>query len=314
MLAAPRATSLGQQSAAQADLEKRQQTAAFVLAADKAKDFYEKYPGHVNAVDARKVEVDSLFKAVRAGATEHEPRALRLSREIRSDTKIPSRDRFQVAMMVREVAIRQQNLGEARDEILAQYEKAAMDLYGEFPEEPAVFDLLIGVARNANADKSRALASQVLLMPAPPVAKEQARGIIARLDMPGKPLVAEWEDATGKPHQIQDFKGKIVVFYVWASWAPSPEADQKIKTMLPPAATLVSVNLDSDVTKGQAAKTKSGLGGISYFDQRGLDAPLARQLRADKVPGIYVVDAKGVFVGGGSPDQLAALLEAAAKP
>jgi hypothetical protein len=285
-----------------------------VLAADNAKVFYERYPEHQKVAEARKIEIDSLLKAVRAGATEHEPRALRLARGFRADQAISSRDRFQIAMMVREVAIRRQNLGEAKDEILAQYEKAALDLYGEFPDEPGVYDLLLGVARNGSAAKTRALAGQLLLMPSPPAIKEQARSLVARLDMVGKPLVAEWEDAEGRSHRIQDYRGSVVVFYVWASWAPSPEAHQRVKASVPGGAMLVSVNLDPDAASGLAAKAKAGIGGIAYTDNRGVDAPLVRQLRADKVPGVYVVDRVGRFVGGGAPDELPALLALATNP
>lgn len=312
-LATPRAPSRGPQTALQQDADRRLQVAAFMTAADKARGFYEKNPAHVNATEARKIEVEALFGAVRAGAGEHEPKAVRLAREFRANQGNPSRERYQIAAMVREREVRQQNHGESKEDVLAAYERAAMDLYGEFPNEPGVYELFLGVARNADAPKAREVANRILLMPAPPAVKDEARAMIARLDMPGKPFVAEWTDDKGAPHAVSDYKGRVLVFYVWASWAGATDADRQVKAQMLPSAVLVSVNLDNDTALGKAARIRADLGGVAYYDNRGLDAPLARQLRANRVPGVYVVDRRGIFIGGGAPDTLAALLDSAAK-
>jgi hypothetical protein len=268
VLAAPRPTGAPNRTAEQAETERRQQAAAYVTAADQAKAFLDKNPNHAGGADAKKIEAESMLRAVQVGGVEHETKALRLARDYRADKTNPSRDRFRIAAMVRQVGVQKENHGESREDVLAAYEKAAMDLYGEFPDEPAVYEMFLGVARNAEPVKARAVANRLLVMPAPGIVKDEAKAILARLDLPGKVLATEWTDEGGAFRSVRNYKGKIVVFFAWASWAPSADADQKIKTLLPPSAVLVSVNLDQDVAAGKAAKAKSGIGGVAYYDKR----------------------------------------------
>jgi hypothetical protein len=174
--------------------------------------------------------------------------------------------------------------------------------------------MFLGIARNADPAKARAMAQQLIRMPASAATKEQAQLIIDRLDMPGKMVAFEWQDELGKSHRLADFLGSVVVFYVWATWTPASEAAvPKIKSLVPASAVLVSVNVDKNVDAGKNAGRKSGLGGIAYYDQRGIDGPLPKQLRANQVPAVHVVDARGKYVGTGGPEALAALLQAAGK-
>ena len=310
-LSRPRSSSATHAPGSQPHIDRKQQIALLVHAAGKAKEFYDQHPTHPKAGEARKIEASSLLRAARDGAVEHEEKALRLARDFRWDKKNSSRDRFEIAAFMREFEVQKQNFGESREDALAAYEKAARDLYGEFPDEPALYDLFLGVARNAEPVHARRVANQVLLMPAPATAKDEARTILGRLDMVGKPFEAEWVDEAGVSHRIQDKKGRLVVFYLWAMWAGAADPGDKVKALVPGHATVVSVNVDQDVARAKESRAKLGIPGIAYYDERGMNSPLARQLRATKVPGFYVVNARGEFVGGGGPEQLVALLNRA---
>lgn len=300
-------------TAAEREADRRRQITAFVAAAEKAKEFYDKHPAHPKAVQARKLEATTLLSAVREGAVEHEAKALRVAKDFRFDSRHPSSERYELAAFMRELEVRRQNYGESREDILAAYERAAKDLYGEFPNEPRVFDLFLGVARNAAPAKARQVANDVLMMPAPAHAKDEARTILRRLDMAGKPLNLEFSDEAGTAHRVVDHKGKTVVFFVWATWAGAADPGAAVKAKIPRGATTVSVNVDQDVARGKAEKAKLGVGGISCFDSRGMNSPLAKQLGVTKVPGFYVVNARGEFVGSAGAEGLDELLERAAK-
>ena len=290
--------------------DQKMQSAAFVAAAKQAHDFYTKYPSHAKASEAKKIEAISMLRAANTGSAELEPTALRLAREFRSDNANKSADRFQVAMTVTQIDILKKHLKE-KPALMAEYEKRAGDLYGEFPDEPAVFDLFVGIARNADEVQARSVANQILRMPATARAKEEAQAVLDRLDMPGKPISLEWQDENGKFYKSSDFKGKTLVFYVWSSSSDGPEERGGNLSSLPANVVLVSVNVDTDVTRGKAAKSKATFVGISYYDDRGLNGPLAKQLRAAKAPAVHVVDSKGTYVGMGAPADLPALLAAA---
>jgi hypothetical protein len=311
--ATPRAIGSGARTPQQLDLDRQQQGVELHMAADRAKQFYVQHPAHPKAREARKIEVESLLRAVRAGAYEHESKAVRLASDYRADGGNPRRDRFEVAALAQDIAMQKRPLT-SRAAILAEYEKTALELLGEFHDEPAAYDMLLGVARNADPVRARAMADRVLRMPAPAAVKEEAHLIIGRLDMPGKAIALEWQDDSGKSHKITDYGGKVVVFYVWAAWTPaSLEADGKVRTLVPSNAILVSVNVDTNLAEGRNAAARSGIAGIRYYDTRGIQGPLPRQLRVSQVPAVHVVDPRGKYVGAGDPRELPALLQAAGR-
>jgi hypothetical protein len=300
-----------QRTPAQVDNDRKLQAATFVAVADMARDFQTRYPGSSNLSEAKKIEAIALMRAVRGGAVENEAKAVRLAIDFRADSRNASADRFQVATLARELEIRKKNIT-SHAQLLDEYEKNANDLFGEFPDEPTVYEMYLGVARSADPVRARAMATKIQRMPAPASAKKEAQTILDRLDMPGKTLAFEFQDAVGKTHQLSEYKGKVVVFYVWATWTPATtDSDGKIKKLVPPSAVLVSVNVDTDVNAAQAAKSKSNVGGVEYYDSRGLQSPLPLQLNVAKVPSVHVVNAQGVFVGSGTIADLSALLKTA---
>jgi hypothetical protein len=201
-----------------------------------------------------------------------------------------------------------------RGPLMEEHERQALGLLGEFPNEPGVFEYFIGIARNSDAAKARALVQRVLLMPASAAQKEQARAIQARLDLPGSSPALEWADDRAVARRASDYRGKILVFFVWASWAGESERGAaSIAPAIKAGVELVSVNVDTDIQKGQNARRRLTLPGTDYFDERGLQAPLPLQLKADKVPAVHVVDSNGVYVGRGTPAELAGLLQKAGK-
>ena len=283
------------------------QSAAFVAAAKMAHDFYTNNASDGRVTQAKKIEVLSLLKADDTGSSEVEPEALRLARQYRSDNANASSDRFAVAMAVTHLQIERERIRD-HTALMKEYLSRANDLYGEFPNEPAMYDLYIGIARNGDDDTARTVAKQVLGMPAPDNIKQQAQAVIDRLDMPGKPIHLEWQDQSGKFYNSADLKGKVLVFYVWATWAGGATTQAQPLGQLPANTMLVSVNVDTDVAKGKDATSKAPFAGITYVDDRGLDGPLPRELKASKVPAVHVVDANGVYVGSGPIAQLTTLL------
>lgn len=294
--------------------DRKMQSTAFLAAADQARDFYTKYPAHEKAAEAKKIEAVSTLRAVQTGSTENEPKALRLAREYRSDSANPSLDRYHVATVVTQIEISKKHITE-RTELMAEYEKRALDLYGEFPNEPAVIEMLLGVARNADPAQARSVAAQILRMPATDSVKREAQAVIDRLDMPGKTIELEWQDDTAKFYKLSDLKGKTVVFYIWSTWtAASAASNERIASDLKSGVELISVNVDTQIEKGRSARTKAPFSALSsYYDDRGLNGPLPKQLKAHKVPSVYVVDGSGVFIGSGSPSELPGLLKKAGK-
>ena len=293
--------------------DQQRQSAAFATASARAKEFYTKHPNDANANEARKIEAVTLMQAVQLGLTAEEPRAQRLAAEFRSDLKQSSAHRYEVASLMTQSEVWKKKIKD-RDALMAEHERHAFVLLGEFPGEPAIYERFLGIAHNSNSAKAREMAEHVLMMPAPTHLKEQALAVLDRLNLPGTSPGLEWQDENGVSRKISDYKGKIVIFYVWATWIPEAEnAHALVASAVSAGIELVCVNVDTDVTQGQQARKKTTLPGGNYYDERGLKSPLALQLKANQVPGVHVIDAKGVYVGRGLPSDLPKLLQQAGK-
>jgi len=89
-----------------------------------------------------------------------------------------------------------------------------------------------------------------------------ATGDLAKLEVPAAPRAAPavgFKDADGKPLTIADFKGKVVVLNLWATWCgpckiemPTLAALQAAYQTQPLAVVAVSVDKDVDLNLAQA--------------------------------------------------------------
>lgn len=298
----------GTKSRAEFVEDQQRQSAGFLYASEKAREFHTKNPTHEKAAEAKHIEAVSLLRAVQTGSVTQEPKALRLGHEFRADSTNASAARFQVASTMTQIKVSKKQIRD-RDALMAEYEQSAFDLYGEFPNEPQVFEMMLGVARNSKPEKARALVERIHRMPAPAEVKAQAADIVARLDMPGKSLPLEWQDENGDSRTLAEYKGRPVVFYVWGTGATGSEsALAEFAKSGRSDVEIVSVNIDRNVEQAKTAKRDGLQGKSSYFDERGLDGPLAKQLKVARVPAVHVVDASGVYIGVGAPSELESLL------
>lgn len=293
--------------------DQERQASVYVLAASKAKDFYTKFPAHARAAEAKKIECTSLLRAVQSGVTTEEPRAIRMGHEFRADKRNPSADRLEVATLMAQMDAGKKGLRD-RKAMAEEHERQAMNLLGEFSNEPGIYDYFLGAARIAEPDRARALLQRVLLSPATTAQKTQAQTMVDRLNMPGSSPAFEWQDDKGVSRRISDYKGKIVVFYVWSELHPGVAASaQVVASHIKGPVELIAVNIDNDVTKAKDGGRRNATAQSNYYDSRGHESPLALQLKIDRVPGVHVVDSKGVYIGRGTPSELASLLTLAAK-
>jgi cytochrome oxidase Cu insertion factor (SCO1/SenC/PrrC family) len=254
-----------------------------------------------------------LLRAVQAGDVTVEHKADRLAREYRNDPTNPKRNRFQVASIVKQTEVKKKKL-KTMDELIAAYEQNANDLMAEYGDVEEVYDLYLGVARNAAPEKAKAVAQGILRKPAPAYIKEQAQAIIDRLDMPGKKIDLELTAIDGTDFQLSKQEGKIVLIYFWATWGQgSMAALPEIKKAASSEVILVGVNMDQDLETAKKAIASEGLPGIHHFDARGLNGSVATQLHVWQMPGVYVFNAKGILTGFGTTRDLANLLAAARK-
>jgi hypothetical protein len=282
---------------------------AFLDAAAQAADFAAKNPSHAKARWAKKVEALATLDAAEAGAVEQEPRALRLGVVYRNDKSNAEDDRFEVAARMMDYNIVKQNL--APDQILKEYEKKADGLVAEFPTNAGAYGIYIGVMRFSGIDKVRQVAKKVLLAPAPAAVKAQAQDILDRANLVGQEGQLEFTTTNGNLFRSEKKAGSIIVLYVWTAQTTDLDNIFSAVTSGANGATLIGVNIDQDIKAATDAVQKFMAPGDQYVDGRGLKSPLARQLRVQDVPSVYVFGRDTRLVGFGSLGDLPALVAAA---
>src|SRR5947208_961549 len=165
------------------EIEKFQQRQGKLAAeaADKAKDFYTRYPDHPKAAEAHKKEYEMASIAARLGYTDIEPRLAAFEAEHSKDPSLDEDQRFELrARAVQRKAMKKQSEGMAA--VMAEFEKGARKLQKEFPKRTEVYGMLLEAASNAEGDKARRLAQEILDSPAPEEIKDNAKGLLKKLD------------------------------------------------------------------------------------------------------------------------------------
>ena len=128
------------------------------------------------------------------------------------------------------------------------------------------------------------------------------RKIVKRLDCEGKPLeIAGTNMATGQPFNAQQFAGKPVIVFYWASWSQTLAEDaKKLKELAatygPKGLEIISIALDDEAKAAGDSIQRLGIPG-THLHMGGLDrSPLATSYGIIVVPHLFVVGKDGKIV------------------
>src|SRR5579872_753286 len=166
---------------------------ALISGADKAKDFYTRFPQHAKAKDARALEYKLLTMAAqRYGGTNQTVRLEALEKARLDDPNLDEGERFQLRMQGA------QRLMTGLPETMAEVEKAMRAMQKDFPKREEVYQLLMMAASQSEGEKGRSLAREIIDGPAPDPIKEEARGLLNRLEAVGKPVVIQYTSVDGR--------------------------------------------------------------------------------------------------------------------
>src|SRR5206468_5941720 len=125
--------------------------------------------------------------AAQLGNTNAESRLADLETDRARDSGLSEDERFEMrARAVQRAAMKKQSEGMAA--VMAEFEKGARELQKEFPKRAEVYGMLLEAASNAEGDKARRLAQEILDSPAPEEIKDNAKGLLKKLDAVGKPI------------------------------------------------------------------------------------------------------------------------------
>lgn len=268
--------------------------ARFAAAADRAREFYTKFPDDPHAEEAKTQEVQALINAARTGDATAEGRLNTTVEAYRADKKVSNKVKVQtVAAHAFNQAMRGQK---TKAERFAAIENVARNLAADFPDQPQGYESLMTIAAaDEDEGKARKIAEELLRSPSPAAVKENARALLGRMDLMGKPIAAEFDGADAKKAKVAAKAGRVTLIYTWASWSPGSLALAAKLKQRGVNANVVALNLDDDPKAAEALAAKEGLPGTIVYDERGREGALAQRLKVKSAPQVIIVDAQGVI-------------------
>jgi len=266
-------------------------------AADKAKDFYTRFPKHEKADDARKKEYELTAFAAQLGNTNRLARLDVLQKERLADPKLSEEERFELrAQMVQMAAMRKQSEGEPA--MLAEFEKGVRELQKDFPKREEVYGMLLEVASNSEGDKARQVAQEIIDSPAPNGAKDDARKLLKKMEAVGKPLPIKFTAVDGRKGDLTQMAGKVVLVDFWATWcgpcvAELPNVKAAYDKLHAKGFEIVGISFDKEKDRLEKFVAEKKMAWPQYFDGKYWENVIGQEYGINSIPAMWLVDKKG---------------------
>jgi thiol-disulfide isomerase/thioredoxin len=265
--------------------------------ADRARDFYTRFPGDTNGSRARVTELQALQLAVHYGATNWLADLEAREQSVIGDTNAPEELRYE--LRVDQLGRALQAKSAAGADMKAELEKAGCEMVKEFPGGPEGYEILMDLAMNADLLKMHDLAGVMANSGGPPELTDLGKGLQRRIDAIGRPLAIEFTTADGRAVNLTTLSNQVVLVDFWATWCPgcvtlSPEIKKLYDQFHTNGFDVVGINFDDDTNQAQQFLNKEGLAWPQYFGGRGPGNQFGREYAISAIPTVWLVDRKGI--------------------
>jgi thiol-disulfide isomerase/thioredoxin len=267
------------------------------LAAEKAEDFYTRYPSHPKAGEAKNRQTDLLQVAVQLGNTNKLTDFQKLQEEKAKDPNLSEDERFKLRIQAIQTTVRAK-MQEGPQAFVAELEKSGHELIKDFPKREEGYDILLEAASQAEGDKARSLAKEVAESGASEETKTRARGLLTKLDALGKPLPIKFTAIDGREVDLAKLTGKVVLVDFWAPWcmpcvAEIPNVKDAYDKLHGKGFEIVGISFDKDKTALEKFVAEREMKWPQYFDGKVWGNELGQKYGINGIPAMWLVDKKG---------------------
>jgi len=279
------------------------------VAADRAKEFFKRWPEHPMAEEAKNQHRRLLVAAVQLGVKERGAELDALppaSKTAAAPAPDPAPDLqkkgddAEYMRRVREAIAKAQKLQpQGMEVMLLDYEKSLRTLNQEFPDRAQYFAGLLEVAQMVSSDKAVGLAREVATAAkAPDEIREAAGTLLKTLERQGKPLDLKFKAVDGRDVDLTKLKGKVVLVDFWATWCGPcrveiPNLRATYEKLHPKGFEIVGISFDEDKEALADFTKRNNMPWVQYFDGQGWKNKYGREFGITGVPTMWLVDKKG---------------------
>lgn len=178
-----------------------------------------------------------------------------------------------------------------------------------FPKEVAAVSLLEGVIQSAewavNPEAGKK-ACQLILKHFPEESKEMnIEGVQRRIESVGKPFVLAGTTASGKPFDLKQLHGKVVLVDFWATWcgpclAEMPHLQEAYEKYREKGFEIVGVSLDEDKESLDEFLKENKLPWMQLYEsdasKRGFENANVKRYGINAIPAMFLLDQSGRVV------------------
>ena len=285
-------------------------------AADKARDFYKKYPKDQHVDEAKQQEYRLLSVAVQLGATNRNADLQALETERLKDPNLDEDAKLELRMQQLQRSMATKKDAKMADNLEA-LEKAARELQKEFPKRPEVQALLLSTAEGwlgqNDVEKSRKLAKEVAAAESTPDIQEAASGLLKKVERLNKPLDLKFKAVDGRDVDVQGMKGKVVLVDFWATWCGPcmkelPNVKAAYEKLHGKGFEIVGISFDQDQDKLTSVVEREKMVWPQHFESGGQNK-FGQEFGISGIPTMWLVDKKGNLRDLNARDDLAGKVE-----
>jgi thiol-disulfide isomerase/thioredoxin len=309
ILSRPLASPRGQLSKEEQEAYRQKAIETQVSAADKAREFYTKYPNDPNAPRAQRKEVEILNRLGALGESKYEARLQELEKAKLAGGNASEDERFELRQqqLNRGVSAKRAENPAAG---LAELEKAARELQQEFPNRPEPYAMLLAVAQKIEPEKGRKIMEELLKEPRSGQAvQQQAAGLLKRMDILGKPLDIQFTAVDGRKVSLAELKGKVVLIDFWATWcgpcvAELPNVIKAHESLNAKGFEIIGISFDNNKEALTKFVEQKKMPWPQYFDGKGWGNKYGQEYGINGIPAMWLVNKQGALADMDARDGL----------